>query len=198
LVTAKAPLGEAIRELLPRFRRAPEGAEFGLVLEKLWQLPEQQLHELLGRHRRAIGMPERGGRHVLDGASLGRLRSRLQCRDYVRYRLQPEGRTAITDCVDRIMFATLGLVTLVRVAVWLIRGAARPRSASAITTCFWFFDLNALRADLCGLHTPRRLECERSYAAATSGSVDGCHTVVRSRKIYYDPSSQRAICDMSH
>ena len=46
------------KQLLARVRRAPEGAQFGLVLEELGQLAEEHLHELLRRHRRAVGMPE--------------------------------------------------------------------------------------------------------------------------------------------
>ena len=45
-------------------------AKFGFVLEELGQLAEEQFQELLGRHGRAIGMPERGGHHVLDVARL--------------------------------------------------------------------------------------------------------------------------------
>ena len=51
-------------------RRAPEGAQFGLVLEELRQLAEEHFHELLRGHRRAVGMPEGRRHHVLDGALL--------------------------------------------------------------------------------------------------------------------------------
>ena len=70
LLAAEAFLGEPLQELRPRVGRAPERAQFGLVLEELGQLAEEHLHELLRRHRRAVGMPERRRHHVLDGALL--------------------------------------------------------------------------------------------------------------------------------
>ena len=47
LLAAKSFLGKTLQEFLPCIRRAPDGAEFGLVLEKLRQLAEEQFHELL-------------------------------------------------------------------------------------------------------------------------------------------------------
>ena len=42
LVAAEALLGEALQQLPARVRRAPEGAQLGLVLEELGQLAEEQ------------------------------------------------------------------------------------------------------------------------------------------------------------
>ena len=44
--------------LRARVRIAPQRAQFVFVLEELRQFAEQHFHELLRRHRRAVGMPE--------------------------------------------------------------------------------------------------------------------------------------------
>jgi hypothetical protein len=46
-----------LQELGPRVRRAPQLAQFLLVLEKIGQFARKQFHELLRRHRCAVGMP---------------------------------------------------------------------------------------------------------------------------------------------
>src|ERR1035441_3200826 len=54
----------------PASRRLPDSAQFVFVFEELGQLAKQQFHELLCRHGRAVGMPERGANHLLDVAGL--------------------------------------------------------------------------------------------------------------------------------
>ena len=68
LVVAEALIGKAFRSFHAGVGSAPEGAEFGFVLEEIGQLAEEHFHELLRGHGRAVGMPEGGGHHVLDGA----------------------------------------------------------------------------------------------------------------------------------
>ena len=70
LLRAEALFGQALQQFCPRVRCAPEGAQFGFVLEKLGQLAEEHFHELLRGHGRAVGMPEGRHHHVLDGARL--------------------------------------------------------------------------------------------------------------------------------
>jgi hypothetical protein len=57
-------------QLGARIRHAPESAEFILVLEELGQLAEEGLEKLVGRHRRAVLVPEAGHHHVLNHPGL--------------------------------------------------------------------------------------------------------------------------------
>src|ERR1035437_202293 len=59
-----------MQEFGPRVRRAPQPAQLGFALEEVRQLAKQQFHELLRRHRRAIGMPKRRCHHALNVALL--------------------------------------------------------------------------------------------------------------------------------
>jgi hypothetical protein len=51
-------------------RGAPQPAQFGFVLEEGWQFAVEQFHELLGRHRAPVGVPEAGTEGIFDLAFL--------------------------------------------------------------------------------------------------------------------------------
>ncbi len=70
LLVAEILVSQTLEQFCPRVGGAPEGAEFGFALEEVGQLAEEQFHELLCRHWRAVRVPERRQHHVLDGALL--------------------------------------------------------------------------------------------------------------------------------
>ena len=68
LIMAETFSGEGFKQLGAGVRGAPDGSQFGFVVEEFREFAEQHFHELLRRHRRAVGMPEAGHHHVLDVA----------------------------------------------------------------------------------------------------------------------------------
>ena len=67
---AEALFRQSFEEFGAGIRPAPQVAQFLFVSEEVRQVPEKHFHELLRGHGRAVGMPETGAHHVLDGAFL--------------------------------------------------------------------------------------------------------------------------------
>ena len=70
LVVAEAFFGKSLQQFSARVGGAPDGTEFGFVLEELGKFAEKHLHELLCGYGRAVRVPEGGHHHVLDVALL--------------------------------------------------------------------------------------------------------------------------------
>ena len=101
LIGAEAFLGQSVEELRPRVGIAPQRPQFVLVPEELRESAEEHLQELLGRHRRAVRVPEARHHHVLDGSRFSVGEFHLELLTGRRgFRLEPARPIKLSQVID--------------------------------------------------------------------------------------------------